>query len=387
MKHRYFIISIFIVIGTHQCYSMKAPLKNSSNFVKTDIIQRITTVEFPQSILCFPNNIVAIEGIKECSIYDTAKKKEIHRIKNDEDIKCIAKHPTKPLLAILSEEIFPKNTLRIYEIPRIRIIAEFSYNHLDKPLVFNAINDTVIAKCYHNSLRIFNYRTLEDVGTYDTNNISSPIFTSHQKNTELALLSSSIIAIFSTEKNFQFKTQYNDRINSFINLLTYSADGSLIIGKTYDYLYYIADSTSNKISSYNSNDQWFHSIAISPISFIMASYNIKNNRIDYRNLKKDESIIASTKLPSKENQHYFHQQYINFSSDGTKMYIALYKECLELKTHFNALYAEITEEKCIFALCALNNFFQQTNNHVPNDIKYLLIKTVLEKSQYSFTNY
>lgn len=166
MKQLYYIITTFIIVAAQPCYSMK----NSSKI--SPILHTINIIKNPQSILCFPKDIVAIEGKKECSIYDVTNKKEIRRIKNNEDIRCIAGHPTKPWLAVLSDITFPQTYFRIYNVETGNKISEFlSQKELKAPLVFNPIDDTIITFYNWQQLCIFDCYTLDAKECY---NIDSP---------------------------------------------------------------------------------------------------------------------------------------------------------------------------------------------------------------------
>ena len=378
MNYIYCIVTTLSFFTLQQCFAME----NKPNTTPANIFHTINTIKKPQSVVYFQGDIIAIEGHEECSIYNIAKKQEIRRINNNDTIKCIAGHPTKPLLAILSRDNRCENYLRIYNASTGHKITELHKSLLQGPLAFNPMDDTIIALSYSNIFHIYNHTTLNEQKTFNLAINNQRLITFYSTANECALYATNQMFFINTKDTFDVT-----RSTNFLNpmpptALIYNPKGSLICN-TNQKKYYIFDSFLTQ-KSYNGN---FKALAINPTNLILAGLSVKNECIDYINTQKNGAIIASTNLKTFNIAHFCHQQYIQFSSDGKRIIIVGNDACYVLEVHFDALYQPGTKEKCITALCARQNYFEKNNQILPQDIKHLLIRYLLDVCKYSFTNH
>src|SRR4030095_1041181 len=379
MNYIYCIATTLSFFSLQQCLAM---IEIKSNKTPANIIHIIKTIKKPQSVVSFPGDIIAIEGYKECSIYSIAKKQEICRINNNDTIKCIAGHPTKPLLAIISENSLNQGYLRIYNITTGDRIAELQQNHLQSPLAFNPINGTLIVRYLWNGLCIYNCMTLAEITLFTMNTQNAPIIAFNPTTNECAFYASKTITILNTENNFS-STKKEASITYPATTLLYSSDGSFMLCNAYNKKYYVIDSLLTA-KTYDGN---FKAIAMNPTSLILAGFSIENKCIDYINTQKNGPILASTNLSSFKLGHACHGEFIQFSSDGKRVIIVDNDRCYELEVPFDALYQPGTKDKCITTLWVLRNCVDNNNELLPEDIKHFLIKYLLGTCKYSFTNH
>jgi len=380
MNYIYCIIATLSFFTLQQCFAM---IENKPNAISANIIHTINTIQNPQSVVSFQGDIIAIKGYTECSIYNIAKKQEICRINNNDDIKCIAGHPTKPLLAIISENSLYQGYLRIYNVTTGDRIAELEQNNLQSPFVFNPTNDTLIVRYLWESLRVHDCKTLAEIALLPMNTPSASIIAFNPTANECAFYANKTITILNTKNNFSSTKKKKTSIEYVANTLLYSSDGSLILCNTYNKKYCILKSKLT-VKAY---DGKFKAIAMNPTSLILAGLSINNECIDYINTQKKGQILASTNLSSFKIGNACYEQYIQFSSDGKKIIAVGNDACYVLEVPFDALYLPGTKNKCISALWARQNYFEKNNQILPQDIKHLLIYYLLDVCKYSFTNH
>jgi len=378
MNYIYCIVTTLSFFALQQCFAME----NKPNKTPANIIHTIDTIKKPQSVVTFQGDIIAIEGYTECSIYNIAKKQEICRINNNDDIKCIAGHPTKPLLAIISANNLQQGYLRIYDVVTGDRIAELQKNGLRCPLVFNQTNGTLIVRYLWDTLCIHDCKTLAEITSSTITTQSVPIIAFSPTTNECAFCTNRTITIVDTKNNFTPTNKEASIAPNSTTTLIYNPKGSLICN-TYYSKYYIIDPALTP-KAYKGN---FKAIAMNPTNLILAGFSVENACIDYINTQNNGQILASTNLKNFNIAHLCHGQYIQFFSDGKRIIVVGNDKCYVLEVPFDALYQPETKDKCISALWALSKCIDNNNKLLLQDIKNLLIQYLLSTCKYSLTNH
>lgn len=380
-----------------------------------NILSTIITKEIIQSIQCLRNNIIAIVEQKECNIHNSFTNALIKALPYDTDIIHTAVDPQKKLLAICSKK---NNTSKIelYDILSHQIIWQQTANNCHNQPFFSVINNDAIFLLDQQSyaLHSFNYKNGSRIQYPLPNHtpltkrlIANPI------KAEFTLLAhnSDDINIFHYDKNK--KSIVNKSICTAMDWKSeeiidehYNFDGSIlacyhkILG-----LILIDPNTClyEDLDSYTKRKTKFYAMTFHPTSFILAVFSIPRLLpsnplqafLSYWNIKT-KTVIAITDLPvcSKDVRDHTYEvqtgQNIDFSPNGTELFVALYKKCLAIRVpfdvFFNTIYLPDTKNKCISLLFCLNHH-PIIKNQLPKELKYFLIYHLFDMCKYSSITY
>jgi WD40 repeat protein len=386
----YRIVIIVIHIG-QLCFTMENPQQEN-------LISTINTIPQPQFVICFSHNIVALAGKKECHIYQFFDSKkfshyqEIKRIKSNKDIVSIAKHPHKPLLAILSQKNIHQKYLKIYDVMTGKKIAQLSpsdlqnpQNFLQKPIIFCPHDDTIIIRCNKEQLCIFDYNEHENdiynPQKNDLNNLQIAFNPKQEKHIiyhDLKIELHSSISLFASPLTKPISTK-------LINAIIHSSDGSLALLNCFTKGFYIYETNTHNMIEYNSQTE-NNALSISPINFILATIS-KNKCVLFWNIKQPNSLLARINLTKRDEHSFFYPHIIDFFCDGTKLFLVQKNKYLILETPFDALYVPGSKSKCIFVLYILQYCCDCENNPLPIDMKRVILHYFLNCYKYSFDRY
>lgn len=404
-------ISFFLAL----CHAMEMP----KNFAFTRpqasiILSTLTTQKFPQSMQCLHNNTVAIVEKKQCSIYNYSTNSILNTLNYDTETIHTAVHPYKKLLAICSK----KNnitTIQLYDTTTNQIIWQHTAtNCRSEPLFSQLDNDAIFLlnqEVY--AIHSFNYKNScrKSYSLFtDTSAATIKCLITNPTQPEFTLFTNNLddIKILRYNKykdSITTKRRYPtaDWKSGEITDACYSFDGSIL---AYNHAYRgvftidLKENLRDKLIDYQKKKTKFCAMIFHPTSFILAVFSIPvvlhsnpmKAFITYFNTKQ-QTILIKTELTIciGDTSPYMYtldpNQCIDFAPDGTQLIVALYKKCLAIKVPFDALYLPGTKNKCIRANLALQNYFDNNNEQLPQDIKHLLIKYLLGTCKYSLTNH
>src|SRR4030095_5298480 len=408
-----------IVINISFILTLCHAMETTKNFTFTHpqasiILSTLTTQEFPRSMQCLHNNIVAIVKKNQCNIYNYSTNSKINTFGYDTKIIHTAVHPHKKLLAICSKK---ENTTKIqlYDITTNQIIWKHTATNCCSESFFSQINNDAIFLSTQQAFAVhsFNYK----------NNCrkSYPLLAHTSAATIKCLITNPTrpeFILFTNNTDDIKILYYNKTVNSIITKQTYSTadwksgeitdgcyspDGSIL---AYNHAHLgistidLQENLRDKLIDYQNKRTKFCGMKFHPKSFILAVFSIPSALqsypmkafISYFNTKQ-QRILARTDLAIciDDIGPYMYtldpNQCIDFTPDGTQLIVALYKKCLVLKVPFNALYLPGTRNKCIRVLWTLRNCFDNNNTPLPQDIKNILIQYLLGACKYSLTNH
>ena len=414
----HFTIPLFITISS-LCYAMNKEL----NISPAEIITTIPTTNrsqsfcLPKAVIFLSNETIATLENDICYLYNFHQKiKPPTRMANT-TIQTIAKHPKKPLLALLCKSVdFVNNDiLTLHDTSTGNQISRIDEAHLNGPIIFDSSNETFIICTALNTLNIYNYN-----GTLSAIIHLNPMRHGHlymafnpikqegimiEDNSRLMLLKPDRNS-FSIEKFFEFSRD--------VVMLDckYNYNGSLIAFNDSIYKCRIFDRTSKKLTSLiipdtnniGGTNETVHGMAFHPARSILATFSlIDSNKNKSKNKKKKETtytlirywdaltqkIIISTYLAEHTEQSSinhsifgFSTNRINFSPDGTQLIIALINKYIVLKAPFDIVYQPGTKNKCILTWLILKNYFYNGRDFLPSDIRRILIYNLLALSKF-----
>src|SRR4030095_13739087 len=386
-KHIYhFTIALFITISS-LCYAMNKELNISPAEIITTIPIKKQSQSFclPKAVICLSNETIAMLENNICYFYNFNQKIKIPTTIANTTIQTIAKHPTKPLLALLYNKSVNSTILILHDIATGNQISRIDEANLFGPIIFNSSNETFIIRKGFNDLNIYNYN-----GTLSAIINLNRIYYNHLYMAFNPIKQEGIM-IRDTYKIMLLQPYRNSfAIKDFLELprdkglldCKYNHDGSRIALGSIAHKCHILDPTSKKLTSLSIPDtnnisgtnETFHGMAFHPTSSILATFSLidsnKNKKqtttyllIRYWNAIT-QKIIVSTHLAEHNEQppidHYifgFSTNRINFSCDGTQLIIALINKYIVLKVPFDALYQLGTKNKCILTWWILKNYF------------------------------
>jgi len=341
----------------------------------------------PHSVICFPNNTVAIAGDEGCSLYDLSTNKECMKIDKNTDYDIyIAAHPNKNILAIRSNN----TNLAIYDTVTNNKIWEKSSEHWCDGPVFGSIDDTVFIGNNSFNIESFNYKNnfCKSYLLQSEHCVMSKSF--HPTEQEFSSFYNNKITTLTLDKKAFIEQSFS--IKSPFVACKYSPDGSFIVGYAAFKECFILNPESGSRKQLTTDDTSSHAIALNPISFIVATLFCEDNCIHYWNAKNRTLITVQPALSPHDRYTYCSGsqdpfQKMSFSCDGTKIIVALTDKCIVLEVPFEALYKDITKEKATLIYWLLKQYQHNQNNELPDDVIQLFIHNILATSKYSLTNY
>jgi hypothetical protein len=363
----------------------------------------------PKTVIYLSNDTIAMVENKICYFHNVHPTIKPPTRKANTTIRAIAKHPTKPLLALLYESV-NNRILTLHDISTGKQISQINEAMLDGPIIFNSSNETFILRKGYDTLNIYNYN-----GTLSAIIRLNPICYSHlymalnpRKQEGIMIRDSCKIMLLKPNRNsFSIKEFLEFPPNQSILDCKYNHDGSLIaLGSAHTC--HILNLTSKKIISLfvpdanniGSTNEIFHGMAFHPTCPILATFSLVD--LSKNKSKKETTytlirywdvitlkIIVSTHLAENDEQpsinHHifgFSTNRINFSHDGTQLIIALINKYIALKVPFDILYQPGTRNKCILMSCILRAYLYNSRDILPYDIRRILIYNLLALSKF-----
>jgi len=397
MKHLYLIITI-LFIATPLCHAMES---QPHPIAEPKIIVSITSSANIESIACVPKNIIAILDKKECRLCDFLenKTKTLKTFTKPIQSGALIPHPTnKQLLALYYEKKISDYTIEIYDIEKKKKIWKKTSLRWFKPVFCSEIN-TILIQERNNSLSHTTSSGNYSIVSYNYKKNSHQEYPigafsyytqAHPTKKECAILRRpphrpDKISILELKKDTAPKTIFT---NESIANYTYNNTGSLLaINVAHDKCaIFNSESLTHKwlIGPFNKK---ILRMVFYPASSILAtiSNDCDNEFLCYWNAKTLQliNIISLTSL-LHTNSKWF-QCTFAFTLDEKAIVVSLYNKCFVIEIPFEVLSDELychgTKNKCLFALWALNNLYDQ-ENMLPQDIRYLVISNILAASQF-----
>jgi hypothetical protein len=339
MKHFSSLTATLFIGIIAQCHAMNQTA-----------ITHALTIKKPQSVVCLPNNTVAVLTKKGCELYDFSTNKEIIRLHSytDETIfQYIRTDSKKEKLAIYRE-----NNLEIYDLrTKNKIWGRIQEENVWQGApVFNPKEDTIFIGNIDYGMDSFNYKN-DAHKEYNPlqRKIMIPWQTQlmfHPTKQEMIFLAENIIniPILQLDKEPLIKQMVStgcDKAGDNISACKYSPDGSLIAVINQNRGCSIVDLKTNTINFFKGGILTA-AMAFHPTKCIIAILPQKGDSVSYWNAKTGE-LLASVELEIP----YFYNDYagpwisepMDFSNDGTKLIIALetHDKCLILDIPHEAL--------------------------------------------------
>lgn len=405
-KYLYLSAALLLIAASQQCLAMEAQ-NETQNIIPAKILAKITAIKEPQSVICFPNNIVAIAGKDGCNVCEfSPNKKNINLSNFPTHYQRIIAHPNKKLLAFYSNNSKESDIkLAIYDIATTKKLWDTTTELFGHPVFIPTTNEIVTCSA-RSDLQTFDYTTNSPI---QPRMLDLPgnrsFYTSHPKERELLFVTDynceqakKICTITISQPTKWRRLAFPIQENVFG--CKYSPDGSLIAlnhgiygcsifdPKTGSCKLLAEDRADNHTFTPYSFRPYCAAMVFHPTMPILATISLGCGTIYYWNFII-QKLIAKTKLTASEEECNFNvpgypfNQRLDFSWDGIRLIVALNDKCLILEVPF-----KIFKDKCIFTYWLLKNYqHNQISHTIPNDIIDLLMHNLLETSNFQFTNH
>jgi len=368
------------------------------------ILATITAMKQPQSVICFPNNIVAIAGEDGCKVCEFSPNTKTINVNNNfpKHYKGIAAHPNKKMLAFYSNNSTTSNTtLAIYDVATTIKLWDTSTKLLGHP-IFIPMTNEIVTCAARSDLQSFNRNTNSPLSKILDLPGNKSSYTSHPKEKELLFITDNNVItilrymqsrlIFSTKENIAFCKYSPDGLLIAVN---HGENGCSILDPSIGNHKEIGDSFLNpKVGSYkwlidnDKNKPQCTAMAFHPTTSTLATLSMHGGTIYYWNFTTQQLITTTSLTVAEEECNFISPEYplnqrLDFSCDGTQLIVALNDKCLILEVPF-----KIFKDKCIFIYWLLKNYQRNQIFHtIPDDIIALLMHNLLETSNFSLSNY